>query len=208
MSKNCATPLPKMTPVRLELCGAFPSSTIRKFIIKDCRFAFLKEYFVVDSEIVKIMIHKETYGFNSLPAVCIGEIQEEMDKANWYWTLYNADWITHGRKAVALSQYSTWQNGPDFLKLLEDEWPVQQESLATEDPVQVKSVLASTKEDEDNLVLAMYNKSSKLSIKNVCKQLTAQDLEKASMFWVQEAQRSLQENFRNGKYKRLGVMLP
>ena len=68
--------------------------------------------------------------------------------------------------------------------------------------------MAITKEDEDNLVLAMYNKSSKLSIKNVCKQLTAQDLEKASMFWVQEAQRSLQENFRNGKYKRLGVVLP
>ena len=27
------------------------------------------------------------------------------------------------------------------------------------------------------------------------------------MFWVQEAQRLLQENFRNGKYKRLGVSM-
>ena len=41
----------------------------------------------------------------------------------------------------------------------------------------------------------------------MCKQLTAHDLEKAFMFWVQEAQRLLQENFRNGKYKRLGVSM-
>ena len=41
----------------------------------------------------------------------------------------------------------------------------------------------------------------------MCKQLTAQDLKKAFMVWVQEAQRSLQENFRNGKYKRLGVTM-
>ena len=27
------------------------------------------------------------------------------------------------------------------------------------------------------------------------------------MFWVQEAQKSLQENFRSGKYKRLGVTM-
>ena len=41
----------------------------------------------------------------------------------------------------------------------------------------------------------------------MCKQLTAKDLKKAFMVWVQEAQRSLQENFRNGKYKRLGVTM-
>ena len=27
------------------------------------------------------------------------------------------------------------------------------------------------------------------------------------MFWVQEAQKSLRENFRSGKYKRLGVTM-
>ena len=92
------------------------------------------------------------------------------------------------------------------MNLPEDEWPVQQESLAVQVPEQVKSVLAITKEKEDNFakridlsrfssyqrllrvtarVLAIYDKSSKSSFKNVCKQLTAHDLEKAFMFWVQ-----------------------
>ena len=53
MPKNRVTP-PKMTPVRSELCGAVLSARIRKFIIKECRFSFQKEYFTVDSEIVKI----------------------------------------------------------------------------------------------------------------------------------------------------------
>ena len=177
------------------------------------------------------MIQKETYGFNSFAAVHIGEIQEKTDKTNWYQVpgkLNIADWITRGRKAVALSQDNASQNGPDFLKLLEDEWPVHKESLAVEAPEQVRIVLAITKENEDNLakridisrfssyqrllrvtarVLAMYDKSSKPSLKNVCKQLTAQDLEKAFMFWVQETQRLFQENFRNGKYKRLRVTM-
>ena len=100
------------------------------------------------------MTQKETYGFNSFAAVRIGEIQEKTDKANWYWVpgkLNIADWITRGQKAVALSQDNASQNGPDFLKLLEDEWPVQQESLAVEAPEQVKIVLAITKENEDKL---------------------------------------------------------
>ena len=83
------------------------------------------------------MIQKETNGFNSFAAVRIGEIQEETDKTNWYWIpgkLNIADQITRRQKAVALKQDSTWQNGPDFLKLPEDEWPVQQESLAVEVP--------------------------------------------------------------------------
>ena len=62
-----------------------------------------------------------------------------------------ADWITRGQKVVVLSQDSTWQNGFDLLKLPEDAWPVQQESLAVEVPEQVKSVLAINKQNEDNL---------------------------------------------------------
>ena len=62
-----------------------------------------------------------------------------------------ADWITRGQKVVVLSQDSTWQNGSDLLKLPEDAWPVQQESLAVEVPEHVKSVLAINKQNEDNL---------------------------------------------------------
>ena len=53
----------------------------------------------MDSEIVKAMIQKKTYGFDSFAAKRIGEIQEETDKANWYWAprkLNIDEWITRG----------------------------------------------------------------------------------------------------------------
>ena len=102
----------------------------------------------MDSEIVKAMIQKKTYGFDSFAAKRIGEIQEETDKANWYWAprkLNIDEWITRGQKVVGLSQDSTWKTGSDFLKLVEDKWPVQQKSLALEVPEEVESVLAITK---------------------------------------------------------------
>ena len=40
-----------MTPVRSEWCGIIPSARIWKFIIKECRFSFQKEYFIADSDI-------------------------------------------------------------------------------------------------------------------------------------------------------------
>ena len=83
MSKTRVKPIRKMASLRSELCGAVFSDRIRKFIIQECRFLFQEEYFIVDSETVKAMI--QTYSFNSFAAVRIGEIQEEMDKAKWYW---------------------------------------------------------------------------------------------------------------------------
>ena len=100
ISKSRVTPLSKMTIVRSELCGAAYCARIRKFIANKCRFTFQKEFFIVDSEIVKAEIQtypNVTYGFNSFVAIRIGEIQEKIDKAKWCWVPGKpsiADWIT------------------------------------------------------------------------------------------------------------------
>ena len=89
----------------------------------------MKTYYIVDSEIVRAMIQKESYGFNTFVAVGVGEIQDHTNLQNWYWIdgkLNIADWITRGKNPDELGPGSTWQNGPEFLKLPEEEWPIKQ----------------------------------------------------------------------------------
>jgi len=73
------------------------------------------------------MIQKESYGFNTFPAVRVGEIQEGTNRKDWYWTAseFNvADLLTRGSKPNDIGMNSKWQKGPDFLKLQESEWPI------------------------------------------------------------------------------------
>ena len=55
------------------------------FIKEETRFKFEKEYFIVDFQIVRAMIQKDSYGFNTFVAVRIGEIQENTNPNDWYW---------------------------------------------------------------------------------------------------------------------------
>jgi hypothetical protein len=41
--------------------------------------------FFVDTEIVRAMIQKDSYGFNTYAAVPIGEIQEGTSPSDWHW---------------------------------------------------------------------------------------------------------------------------
>jgi hypothetical protein len=55
------------------------------FIKKESRLLFEKKYFFVDPEIVRAMIQKDSYGFNTYAAVPIGEIQEGTSPSDWHW---------------------------------------------------------------------------------------------------------------------------
>ena len=94
-------------------------------------------------EIVRAMIQKESYGFNTYAAVRVGEIQEGTSPNDWYWIegrLNISDWITRGKsprdlheKSLGLfakdssflcgsssrrnsRKKSLWQRGPDFFR--------------------------------------------------------------------------------------------
>ena len=70
--------------VRLELAGAVLSKRLRVFLENNMRLQYRKVYHAFDSEIVKAMISKESYGFNTFVANRIGEIQEKTDPSEWY----------------------------------------------------------------------------------------------------------------------------
>ena len=60
---------------------------------------FQKVYHIVDSEIVKAMTGKESYGFNTFVANRIGEIYRNSEQDNWYWIEWSkniADLATRG----------------------------------------------------------------------------------------------------------------
>ena len=90
----------------------------------------------MDSEIVRAMINKESYGFRTFAANRIGEIQELTEKENWHWIEGNlniADLTTRPFDGTSrdLGADGEWQNGPSFLKQPTDMWPIKSESKAS-----------------------------------------------------------------------------
>ena len=119
-SKSRIGPVKRISIVRLELNGALMSKRLAEFTEKETRYNFQEKYYIVDSKIVRSMIQKESYRFNTFVGVRIGEIQESTKSNQCLWTKSKnnkADWITRGRHPVDLGHESKWQNGPDFFKV-------------------------------------------------------------------------------------------
>ena len=133
-AKARIAPLRIVDIVRLELCGAVLNARLYAFIIHELRdIPFEKIYHIVDSEIVRAMINKDSYGFRTFAANRIGEIQDSTEKQNWYWvegSLNIADVATRplDTTAVNLGLNGEWQNGPDFLRQPVNEWPIRSET--------------------------------------------------------------------------------
>lgn len=226
-SKNRLSPIKKMSIDRIELCGAVLNKRLTSFIEKESRYQFTERYHIVDSQIVRAMIQKETYGFNTFAATRIGEIQEGTNPADWYWIegeLNIADWITRGKKPSEIGPESSWQNGPKFLKNPVSEWPVKQTFNDEDLPERVKLAMATnvvvSNTQSEAIDIARFSSYTKLirvtarviatgqknptpSLKNAAKTLTPSDLERAETFWIQKAQESIKQELDEGKFKRL-----
>ena len=135
-SKWEIAPLKVISIVRLELSAAVLAKRIRATITKYCRWKFDRILHIVDSEIVRAMINKESYGFNTFVAIRIGEIHSETNPSDWFWTDTKnniADMLTKGAQPHHLSS-SLWQCGPDFLTLPFECWPITQHSSISDIP--------------------------------------------------------------------------
>lgn len=232
-SKNRIAPVKIVDIVRLELAGAVLSKRLRVFIQKESRNSFSAVYHIVDSEIVKAMISKESYGFNTYAANRIGEIQQDTDPSEWVWTagsLNIADWLTRGKSPKELGQESLWQNGPEFLTLPVKDWPISRKTDVEELPERHKKVILAVDAKEiDTLanridisrfskiesllrttarVLNLYKRYKKrddLSKDDSIKmdELTVSDRGAAEKFWISDAQRVIQKDVKDGKLVKL-----
>jgi len=100
------------------------------------------------------MKQKESYGFNTFAATCVGEIQQNTNPKEWFWmeSKYNiTDWLTHGKKPNEIDLYSIWQNGPRFLELPESKWRIHKTLTKDQLPKLIKIASTVTKHfNEDN----------------------------------------------------------
>ena len=220
-------PLKIVSIVRLELCGAVVGKRLACFIEDEIRYRIKKRYFIVDSQIVRSMIRKESYGFKTFAAARIGEIQQATKVDDWYWLegkLNISDFITRGRKPSDLGPGSTWQEGPAFMKRPVEEWPIYRStcngSLPEECIIVNVSFIEKSNQLADKIDITKYSKFKKLiqvaarlysvfqsipkpSFSNILEFPSKENWEKAERFWIKDAQLLLLEGIEKGDYKRL-----
>ena len=225
-AKTRVSPLKRMTIVRIELNGAVLAARLATFLKKEMQLEFDATFFLTDSEIVRAMIQKESYGFATFAAVRVGEIQQTTDPTQWYWVegrLNGADCITRGMRSCEIGQGSEWQNGPAFLELPISDWPLRQERNSTcELPERVAVIMTCDEAGADEKSMLDINKISgyrrllritarvisvfrppKPSLKNMTQPPSVERLEAAENYWVKEAQKTLKEEVGRGNHKRL-----
>ena len=232
MAKSRLAPMKKITVPRLELNGALLAARLSDFIKKESSIAFKDQFFIVDSEIVRAQIQRESHGFNTFAGVRIGEIQELTGKADWYWieSAQNiSDIITRGANPSEIGPESEWQQGPTFLKKEVEKWPVKQSFSGTELPDQAKihpKVLITQTGDCTNISNVMdINKYSsypkllrvtahvtsvfkgKASLKNALRIPNRQQVKDAEKLWVRDAQKNLSDYIKPQTMKRLGATM-
>jgi len=173
----------------------------------------------VDSEIVKTMTHKESFGFNTFASNRIGKIQQTTCKREWYW-IPGKPWVNVAditTRGCALSDLETklWQEGPDFLKLPEEEWPSKGNPRKDIQLLEMKqkfvgALIAENSQDEESLLdrfelgrfsrwkllihttARVYNLYARFKTDRGGKpEPSVATLEKAELEWVKVAQRQL-----------------
>lgn len=128
-SKAKLTPLDhKGEAVKAELCGALFAVRLKKYFEQHGRIQVKQWYHFVDSQTVLAAIQHESYGFQTIFANRIGEIQSSTHFQDWWWIpgpLNITDIITRGAGLKGLDENSPWQQGPKFLSLPAAEWPIK-----------------------------------------------------------------------------------
>ena len=230
-SKNRIAPLKTSNIVRLELAGAVLGTRLRNFILKEARYNFKQIYHIVDSEIVKAMISKQSYGFNTFAANRVGEIQNGSDPSEWYWTPGKdniADWVTRGKSPAQLQHDGIWQTGPLFLKYPTEEWPIVKETNVSTLP-ESKAIVMQTNAQVPETLFSRFN-LDRFSKLNILINTTARiirlyrkykkdgdkpafelpdiyvspnDAANAKQLWIIEAQRQMKPDITKGIYRSL-----
>ena len=232
-SKSRVAPLKTTTIVRLELSAAVLASRMRSFIELSLRLKFGKVIHVVDSQIVRAMFNKNSYGFNTFVATRVGEIQAKTESHEWHWVeskMNIADVITRGATINELSGNSTWQQGPEFLTLPVEEWPLRNDITLSQALPETVGYVASVTAESDSKplieierfsnfvrlirvtakILQLQIANPKHSLLNMCTELTPPQLEKGKSFWEKETQKTIREElvkgtFGKGSYRKLNV---
>ena len=129
-AKSRVAPLKPLTIPRLELQAAVLATRLYQSIAEETRLQFEKVVFFSDSNIVLSWIRSQAREFKPFVSARVAEIPSNSDPSQWRHVpgeLNVADDVSRGIPAQRL--IGRWKQGPEFLRLPEEEWP-QENSTA------------------------------------------------------------------------------
>ena len=121
----------------------------------ECTIQFADVKFFTDSSITLAWIQSPSRSFKPFVSARVGEIQNNLDSSQWKHISGEenvADDVSRGLHVQQLT--GRWMNGPQFLKLPEEQWPVQTATLHREDMEcrQVNAVGSVSNADEGKVI--------------------------------------------------------
>ena len=231
-AKSRVAPLKTLTIPRLELQAAVLASRLYKSITEESRLAFEKAILLSDSKIVISWICNQARSFKPFVSSRIAEIQSNSDPTQWRHVpgeLNVADDVSRGIPAKDLN--GRWQNGPEFLRRPEDEWPndpsTADQNAMHQERRKVQIVCAlTTAQTIDCKKFSNWRRLVRVTayilrfirkLKNKRRErgeeqvngteragpLSPDELQQAETLWIKEAQKSLHERLAKGDFKML-----
>lgn len=157
LSKSRLGPLTyKGETVRNELSGATLSARLKHWVTKNSEVEFGQFYHFLDSQIVKDMIAKDSYGYSTFFGLRVAEVQQKTSISDWKHvpSAFNiSDILTKGVQPNSLGPGSEWQAGPSWLCQEESQWPI--------------SIQPVRETAADKSELEQYFKKSKVLVKTI-----------------------------------------
>ncbi|CAG7723159.1 unnamed protein product, partial [Allacma fusca] len=123
-------PLKALSIPRLELQAALMGSRLAKSIREEIDVPITEVQFWSDSRTVLWWIRDDSRNYLQFVAHRVGEILETVEPCQWNWvpTKENpADEATRNNGESEFSPSSRWFQGPEFLKLPKENWPMEKE---------------------------------------------------------------------------------
>ncbi|KAJ8018338.1 hypothetical protein HOLleu_43725 [Holothuria leucospilota] len=189
-AKSRVAPLKQLTIPRLELQAAVLAARLGRTIMEELTLELEKVIYLTDSTITLSWIKSQARSYKPFFSARIGEIQNLTDPVQWFHVPgeFNvADEVSRGISVNRLKD--RWKQGPNFLSLPEDKWP-----LSKSEPDQVSDF-------EKRNLKAKCSKHGE--VKRTGNSLTSAELEESETYWIREAQKNIVNRFENGDYKSL-----
>ena len=223
--KSRVAPLKQLIIPRLELQAAVVASRLAKSIQEESRIEFGIVTFFIDNTIVLAWIQSPSRAFKPFVSSRIGEIQSNSDPNQWKHIpseVNVADDLSRGITVKELN--NRWVNGPEFLRLPEEEWPIHVTTPSGADKkiecLQVAVVKEVKKVAADAIDLERFSSWRKLirvtaHIKRFAEKIRtrkyAQEGRQGPLnpeeFWIRRAQENLNPRIKKGDFKALSPFL-
>ena len=118
-------PLKQLTIPRLELQAAVLASFLAKSTQEESRIQFGNVYFFTDSTITLAWIQSPSRSFKPfVSSRIIGEIQSDTDPSQWRHIPGEDNVADDLSRGITINELSgRWMKGPEFLRLLQEQWP-------------------------------------------------------------------------------------